>query len=177
MNSWSWSFRPLKPTCHYALKENVAHEAYPGQPKFAPAMSETGHWRRCDICCVMPALLQKADIHRRGRQVGFAPMVGIAPIAQRRKMKRSRYRNEKEWCPGAESNHRHCDFQSRLPTFAKPMVSRNLPYVRIKTLIISSIFVDAPRQRTHTHGHWSELIVRTQCGHEHESGKPNRRND
>ena len=33
------------------------------------------------------------------------------------KMKRSLYRNKILWCPGAGSNHRHCDFQSHaLPT-------------------------------------------------------------
>ena len=80
-----------------------------------------------------------------------------------------------EWCPGAESNHRHCDFQSRVPPFTKPLVSRNIPRARIKTLIISSIFIDATRRCPHTRGHWSELIVRTQCGHEHESRKPQRR--
>jgi hypothetical protein len=79
--------------------------------------------------------------------------------------------------PGAGSNHRHCDFQSRIPWFAKRLVTRNLPRVRIKSLIISSLFVDATRQRTHTHRHWGELIVRTQCGHEHESRKPERGDD
>ncbi len=28
---------------------------------------------------------------------------------------RDNNRLEKRWCPGAGSNHRHCDFQSRLP--------------------------------------------------------------
>jgi hypothetical protein len=55
---------------------------------------------------------------------------------------------------------------------AKSLASRNLRRVRIETLIISSISVDIPRQRTHTRGHWGELIVRTQRGHEHEISKP-----
>jgi integrase len=49
--------------------------------------------------------------------------------------------------------------------FANPLVSRNLSRVRTETLIIPSIFVDAPRQHPHTRGHWGELILRTRCGH------------
>jgi hypothetical protein len=82
-----------------------------------------------------------------------------------------------QWCPGAESNHRHCDFQSRTPLLSKALTVRRFSYVRIKTLIISSIFVDATRHRTHNRRHSSELIVRTQRGHEHEAGKPERGDD
>src|SRR5438105_401650 len=74
-------------------------------------------------------------------------------------------RTRKKWCPGAESNHRHCDFQSRIPPFAKGLISQGLTCVRIRTLIISSPFVDATRQWTYTWRHSSELIVRTQRGH------------
>jgi integrase len=75
-----------------------------------------------------------------------------------------------KWCPGAESNHRHCDFQSRVPLLSKSLTFRRFSCVRAGILIISRISVDVLRHWTHTGRHSSELIVRTQCGHDMKPG-------
>ena len=62
---------------------------------------------------------------------GTTPSRGKARVAPLATAAKGRMNSDREWCPGAESNHRHCDFQSHaLPTELPGQVAPKSKHLR-----------------------------------------------